>query len=360
MERERPFIVEQKPPEQPKSTRQYERDEIRDDISAFPEEIQPIVQKFLDSASMTQDEIRSFQQARDDWWLEKYGFDHGDRAARNEFLLRKYAPSPELNEARQMQDEMFRAFQSGERAQIDDILIRYEQKYPEQLMGVTTLFEIVPYLKQTEELEYGLPHEQKMKLIENCTQDAFLLTHFVASNSDDKEFLRLFWSAAEKMAKDAGHLNSLNRLRKGILSQVAVKKIFAALGFNPRLSHPKEDAFHATDLWTEGGEAIQVKGHREGPAVVPTDTVSPVGVQVKDRNGERHFDSFLSNEMQKFRLRIDRYGKTIHRDIKGYLVRVPYSEFDAVTGEPTQKIIDFIRDELVAAGVNLERPEAAE
>ena len=343
MERERPFIVPEVPIET-KSPRKYERDELAHDISAFPVEVQPMARKHLRGDNLNEAEQRSFDAARADWWQEKYGFSYDDKALRAETLRRKYAPAVELVAVKKLQDELFAAFQSGDAARTADVRKRYEESYPEQLVGVAALFQLEPFLKVRARLDAGeVPHAERMRLIESSTQDQFLFTHFLASNSDDKEFLRLFWSAAERLATAAGQLNDLNRLRRGVLSQVAVFKVLEALGAQPKLSHPKEDAFHATDLWTGQGEAVQVKGHREGVGVFATDEVSPVGVQVTDADGVRHYDSYLNNEMQKFRLKIGKYGEKIRRPIKGFLVQVPYSEFDPVTGMPTEKVIQFFK-----------------
>lgn len=361
MDRERPFLTEtprERQFSQKNQIRQYEHQELEGDMSAFPEDVQPMLEKMLRGEKLEPEEQSAISVARQEWWYEKYGFNYNDKAVREEVILRKYAPSAELSQAQEMQHELFAAFRSGDQSQIDEIQRRYEERYPNQLLGVTALFEIVPYLNQQEALDTkSVPSKERGKFIELNTQDAFLLTHFLSSNSADKEFVRLFWDAAERMAKDAGKLKTLNKMRRGILSQVAVKKVFDSLGMKPRLSHPKEDAFEATDLWTESGEAIQVKGHTKGAAIVPTDNVSAVGVQVKGRDGELHFDSYLNNEMQKFRMKIGKYGLRTGRDIKGYLIRIPYSEFDAVTGEPTGKFIDFIRQELSEAGVDLERSD---
>ncbi len=330
-----------------KSARRYERDEILADISAWPKEVQPLVKKHFAGKNLTPEEDQSFNAARRDWWHEKYGFSYDDKPARAETLRRKYAPSAEVVAAKKMQDEMFEAFKAGDSKRTDELQRQYAEAYPEQLEGVVALFNLVPFLERRKALESDdLGPERRMKMIEENTQDQFILTHFVALNGGDKEYVRLFWEAAERLAKDKDRLGELNRLRRGVLSQVAVYKVFQALGLKPKLSHPKEDAFHATDLWSESGHAIQVKGHHEGGAVISTDEISPSGVQVEDSRGFRHFDGYLNHEMQKFRLKVKQYGALLKKPMKGYLVQVPYSEFDAVTGEPTPKIIDFVRQHL--------------
>jgi len=345
MERERAFLIEQKPIEM-KSSRKYERDEILSDISAFPKEVQPLVKKHF-AGGLSPEEERSFGEARDEWWQDKYGFRYDDKASRAETLRRKYAPAAEVLAAKKLQDEMFEAFKDGDHGKIDEVQKKYVEAYPEQLEGVIALFNLVPFMERRQVLERpDVPPEERKKLIEENTQDQFVLTHFIAVSGEDKEFLRLFWDAAERLAKDKNRLVELNRMRRGVLSQVAVYKVFQALGLNPKLSHPKEDAFHATDLWSESGHAIQVKGHREGAGVISTEEISPSGVQVEDDRGVRHFDSYLNHEMQKFRMKVKRYGALLKKPMKGYLVQVPYSEFDAVTGEPTPKIIEFVKQNL--------------
>ncbi|MFH2063288.1 MAG: hypothetical protein ABIJ46_03995 [bacterium] len=348
-ERGRHFVVERGPQDDLSG---YELREMERDISAFPEEMQPIIHNFVDGELPKGEDAKRFSEARRNWWYEKHGFPYGNSASRQEVLSREYASSESLAGARHLQNDLFLAFRSGDQKAIEAVQERYEAEYPDQLLGVTALFELVPLLEQNKKLEGRMQsYDRYLETVEECTQDQFLLTHFLAVNSGDRDFLRTFWDAAETLAKQSGFSNELNRLRLGILSQVAVFKTFESLGLKPKLSHPREDAFKATDLWTGEGEAIQVKGHYEGPVVATTENVSPTGVQVRGDDGELHFDSYMSNVMQAFRLKIEQYGRSIGRDIKGYLVQIPYNEFDGVTGKPTDEIIEFVRGELAKAGV---------
>ena len=56
--------------------------------------------------------------------------------------------------------------------------------------------------------------------------------------------------------------------KKLLKRTISVFKIFEALGFSPKLSHPKEDAFEAIDMWSGAGDAVQIKGTRDDNAAV--------------------------------------------------------------------------------------------
>lgn len=346
MRGEREFLVDTAPlpSNKPKA---HERAELAADISVFSPATRPVVEKLLSGDILTPEELRIFETARNTWWFDKYGFPHEQKAARTEVLMQKYATTPEISEAKILQARLFETLKSKDRKSIDVLKKEYEEKYPDQLEGVEALFYLIPFFETQKRLsEHKEIGEKRRQMIEETTQYQFLLTHFIAQNSGDKQFLKLFWEVAEKAAKETDNLIELNRMRRGVLSQVAVYKILDAIGAHPTLSHPKEDAFHAIDLWAED-QVVQIKGFRSGePQLIETDTVSFPGTAVTRGDEVHHFDAYLTEELKKFRAKVLEYGKMTGKKLRGFLIQIPYHKFDFVTGEPSKDVIEFVRKNL--------------
>ena len=146
-----------------------------------------------------------------------------------------------------------------------------------------------------------------------------------------------------------GAVSEFNILRRALISQVAVFKIIDLLGKNPKLSHPDEDAFSAIDLWTEGGQALQIKGWREEvPAVIESNVVTFPAIETGGTQKSSLFNSaeHLKSKDIIFRAKISAYGKKIGRDITGYMLVVPYSKIDFITGEPAPELVEFFQKEI--------------
>ncbi|MDP3770255.1 MAG: hypothetical protein Q8R40_04960 [bacterium] len=350
MERSKDFLVE-KTLEKPKAVWEYEADELRADISVFTGEELFAVQNFLDKKALSSEERKTLMDAKRTWWYDKYGFDYNDEPARTETLMRKYAPPKELADARALQEKLFAACKEHDEKKILELRSAYEQQYPDTLEGVAALFDLASFLDNDKQLDL---HEQKGKertdMITEVVYYQYLLTHFIAHNGNDKEFLRAFWDACEEIAKAKDNLRSLHMMRKGILSQVAVLKIMEKIGGKPKLSHPGEDAFHKIDLWIDAKKAVQVKGIKEtmqqDPEIMETDTLSFPGVEVADGQDVKHFESDMFQKFQQFQVSIEAYRSLVGKNIKGYMIVVPYSKFDPITGEPSDDIVAFAREKI--------------
>lgn len=346
-EKTREFVVESL---KLKSPREYEKLEIQSDISGFSEETRPIVEKSLQGEILSYEEQKKLDGVLNEWWQDKYGFPHDNIVARKAVLRRKYAPSEELAKANELQERLFHALERQDQKGITRLKKIYEEKYPDQLEGIEVLFGLTTFLKTSERLRdkpKEVQREKRMKTFEDLTQYQFLLTHFIASNGRNKEFLNTFWQAAEKAAEKTKNLENLHILRRGVLSQVATLKTLEALGMKPKLSHPKEDAFYAIDLWTDEKSAVQIKGMRVGElSITETDKIGFPGTEIEHENVVHHFDSYLSEELLKFRAKLSKYQSIIKKKIKGYFIVVPHAEFDFVTGQPSQKFINFVGEKL--------------
>ena len=246
------------------------------------------------------------------------------------------------------EERLFNAFRDNNTEEIGTLREEYETAYKEQLEGITAIFDFAPFLENRKKLEDpNLKTDEKKEAILGCTEYQYLLTHFVEANTMNDKFLARFWETIEGLAKAMGQSKSALPLRHGILSQVATYKILKAVGKEPDFSMPKDDAFNAIDLWASKDEAVQVKGAPYSTAsIVETDDLSFPSTAVSVEGKTEYYSGFLFDNVQKFRAKVSKYSKVVGHDVKGYLVVVPYGEFDPVTGEPTDKIVEMVRESL--------------
>lgn len=349
IEKTREFVVE--PMKSPRE--EYERAEMESDLSEFSEEARPLVEKHLRGEELqSKEEDKKFQQARNEWWYTKYRFSYSNKVTRTEVLRKKYAPSAEKAETYELQEQLFQALEKQDQKEIARLKKIYEEKYPEQLEGVVALFELTPFLETQEELDNkgGKTREKRQEMIKNQILYQFLLTHFIASNSHNKEFLNTFWQATEKAAKKTKNSKKLHILRRSVLGQVAILKTLEALGAKPKLSYPKEDALYAIDLWIDEKNVIQTKEMKgmksREPMIGNTDEIGLPGVEIERNNEVHHFDYHLTGEFLKFKAKLLRYQAIIKKKLKGYFIVVPHTEFDSVTGQPSKEFVDFVGKKL--------------
>lgn len=331
------------------------REELRGDLEAFGAQERPFVERWLEGEELDSGAWARFAYARSRWWQEKYGFPYKLRAEREEVLRRKYAPPEETARARALQEEFFAAMESGDDERIAELKQRYVAEFPDQLEGVEVLFAVRRMLEQQrvlderrEDPDYRAEREQYRDL----TESQFLFTHFLVSNRKDKEMLGRFWVIAERVAKGLHALPNLNRLRRGLLSQVAAHATLDALGLNPMLSHPDEDAFRSVDLWAGTRTAVQVKGSMEveRPAVLTADTLAFPHIQTKHRSQRRAYSAKLFHDSQRFRAKLQQYATQTGRALEGFLLVIPYSKIDFITGKPAEELVEFFRTNLPPAG----------
>jgi len=346
---ESPFIVEDRKYEQVLTSKQYLMQEILEDISMFSETARKAIRKLENKQNLDDLEGRVLSEERAVWWQEKYGFPYTQSAARNEVLMRKHAPPEQKVKAWKLQEAFLESIANDDEEKIEELKEIYFKQYPDQLEGVSILFEMLPFLRLSakvseESNDYGTEKEN----FEYLTQYQFLLTDFIIFNSKDKEFMKNFWRVWARIAENDGVLRQFNILKRGILSQVSVFKIFEALGFSPKLSHPKEDAFEAIDMWSGSGEAVQIKGTRDDDAAVliETDEIGFPGVDIKDGKELKHLNSYMQVQAQNFRAKLNRYNKFTQKDVKGFFIVIPHSKFDHITGEPDPEFVERVRAEL--------------
>ncbi len=271
--------------------------------------------------------------------------------------MRKYAQPEEVRSAHDLQERMFAALggSTADPALVDNLKAEYLERYPDQLEGIELLFQIPPFLALSRKLSD--PHrrqetdEQIRAEYQDLTETQFLLTHFILGNNPDKQFLSLFWSTLEKMAAQSGYSRELNRIRKGIVTQVATVRVLQEVGMKPTLSHPGVDAFDSIDLWSDASHAVQVKSTGAATAeIVETDEIAFPGARIIRNDKTQIFNSNHFYEMQKFRAKVREYGaKTNDPSLKGFFVVIPYSKVDFATGEPDRELVSMFAQKM---GVN--------
>ncbi|MFA6364978.1 MAG: hypothetical protein WCW78_01110 [Candidatus Paceibacterota bacterium] len=177
----------------------------------------------------------------------------------------------------------------------------------------------------------------------NLTEYQFLFTHFIDDAQARPELLHYFWESGSAIAGKLNAQKQFEQAKQGLLTQVATLKVFKALGLNPKLSHPKEDAYNAIDLWTNESDAIQVKSSKENPVeIIETDTMSFPAVEM----GNAFYSSKQFDNAQRLKAKVAAYGKQLHKHINAYLIEIPLSEVNAVTGEPSAALIQIISEKM--------------
>ena len=359
MEQPGEFVSEIKK-EIPRTPSRYIAEEIESDMSVFPEEAQDALRRFLDGGSLNTKERSLVDMSIYKWWFNKYGFPYTKKAARTEVIMRKYAKPEEIAEVRTLQEELLGAFQEKNKGEIARLKQEYQEKYPDQLEGVEIIFGFENSLNDQEIVNsYKKEHksfENIRDVFQSLTEYKFLLTHFVHSNRNDRAFLEKFWAVLEALAKKGGgkDLYQFLSLQRSTATQVATMRLFEEAGFNPHISHPAEDAFHAIDLWVDAA-AVQIKGDSKkeaGISFFETGTVAFPGVGVgrkarrkfKKQAARYHINSYLFYQAQKFHVKLSRYREFTQKDIRGYFLIVPEHKVDLITGEPTPDLIQLIKE----------------
>lgn len=355
MEQERTFITSL--PEKPKSAEDYLKLELLEDLESFPDSVRPLVEWSAAGRKLRPEQQKEKDRAVNRWWEEKYGFPFGQKVARQEVLWRKYSPSETQAMAQAMFSQLIAAMPANDEILIQSLKEKYQQEFPEELEGLEVMFGLRQHLrKQWDMNNRQIPDRQERRQqFRDFTEFQFLLTHYILFNGGGKDFMKRFWAMGQAIADRTGTVAEFNALRRGAVSQVAVHRIMTALGYQPKLAHPEEDAFQAIDLWTDEETAIQIKGWDERvPAVIKSDHLAMPAIATDTMSGrkKRHLYNSLEYFKRKdhlFRARIKEYGALTNRSLTGWMLAVPSAKIDFVTGQPDPKLIEFFRNELAEA-----------
>lgn len=355
------YAIEQ---EVPRSPREHIIQEIRNDLSAFSDSDQAIMEKMLSGEVLRKEEQQICDYARDKWWQDKYGFPYNNKAARTEVIMQKYAKPQEIAAAHTLQDKLLQACGERNDAEIARLKQDYIEQYPDQLEGVEIIFGLEQYLKDQEAIdpdkqERKPTNKDARKIFQSITEYNFLLTHFIYNNSNDKAFLEKLWAVLGAMADRKKELPQFHQLQRGIATQVATALILKELGLKPKLSHPSEDAFNAIDLWTDTA-AVQIKGGKQrliDNVFIETDTIAFPGIEAtrkmtgeekKELSKTYHINSHMFQEAQRFQTKLSKYNKLTGKNMRGYFFMIPYQKIDFVTGKPTPDLIATVKERMDA------------
>lgn len=358
MEQKRDIIFEPKEPpalereaQDQARLKEYESADLKSDISLFPEDIQKIIEKYIGGEELDPEEEKIFIKERNRWWSKKYSFPHNNKPLRAIVLKRKYE-NLEAQEIDDLQVRFTAAIKDNDKETLDRLKKIYEERFPDQLQVVTALFELPTFFEMQVWLDIHKQHKGWLKKIEYITEYKFLLANMIIQNKEHKEFLKAFWAVADEIDKEMKYGGLSKQLRLGVLSQVAVYKIFENLGRQPSLAHPKEDTYHMIDFWVDGDTVVQVKGggpQKGPPQVLGAGLIDIAHLPVlapRRRPEKKTSESLVFDEFERFKRKIIRYGAELGKTIKGYMVMIPYNQFDWITGEPSPELTEMIAKEL--------------
>jgi len=328
--------------------RKYELAELEQDIDVFSDGVQKIVRKMAAGKAVSQKDRNALDEEKELWWEAKYGFPYSQTAARETALVENHGSQAEKEQFHNIQQRLLKALDRGDTDETNQLRQEYKEKYPDQMEGVTILFELKPFMELERRVEEKMARHEQVDSgdFKEMTQMQFLLTHFALQNSKDREFMQLFWDVGGRIARSVGREKNWENLCRGILTQVATYKIFDSLDLKPKLSHPREDAFEKIDMWSED-DAIQIKTSGQNqPMVVEAEAIGFPAVQTDSQDQINLFNSRYSGEARQFRAKIKEYQKRLHKKVKGYFIVIPESSYDPVTGEPNEFIIKYVRNHL--------------
>jgi hypothetical protein len=128
--------------------------------------------------------------------------------------------------------------------------------------------------------------------------------------------------------------------QRGVVTQVATHRIFKELGFNPKISHPDEDAFKKIDMWSDKKHAVQIKGSaHEAFGIYETDEIGPAPVEISEDGKTR---KLFDGQLRSFRTKLKSFGS----DVKGYFIVIPSNMLDFSTGEPSRELVELVRHKI--------------
>jgi hypothetical protein len=228
-----------------------------------------------------------------------------------------------------------------------------DAEFADDLEGAMVMRDLTPFLRAQSAMEQpGVSSAEKLEKVRSLTEYQYLLAHFILQRSDDEPYMRQFWKSATTLAEKAGKSEQdITRLRIGVLSTVATVKALDALGYQPELAHPDQDAYDAVDVWTSNHQALQVKGAGRELEVYRTDDVEYPAVRT-DRAGQgvrmisAGSSERLEQDLAKFATKVDRISAREGRPVEGLFVRIPYGRINHATGQPDQVLLSELRQYL--------------
>ena len=230
----------------------------------------------------------------------------------------------------------------------------YLNQYPEEQEMIEVFFDTLSSLSAQKQLrkDKTLNREQRREKIKQLTEYEYLLTHFLVNNQN-KLILKNFWQRLEQIATIAKKEYEFKSMKQGVLGQVAIFLSLDRLGLDPQLAHPRLDMYDKIDLQipestNQGREVeVQIKSSQKlsSPELFSSANVYPVSIETHNQDGYQDItEQRFAQENKAFQIAVDRYKQQKHKNVKAYLIATPFSEIDHDTGEPSEKLIQFLEN----------------
>lgn len=350
---EQPTVAEEKP-EQKKKDRASKKavaellkQKILDNLDYFLEDEQKIFNKLYrgPKSSLTSAEQSIMHRAINRFWEAKYKKKYTG-GAKDRKILFGYDPAEKEFRRKAKKEKEIAPEQTkivGPWEMKAAKKQTYLEKYAEQTEGVEALAGMTSFFEEEKLAKFEKRPEERKKLFQSLTEYQYLLTHFLIANNQDEEMLSLFWEAMESRA-GIDYARRFEGLRYGVLTQVAIYRVFEKLGIRPKLSHPAEDAFNAIDMWVMKDAAVQVKGDSvsHSPIIVNAQEINFPGVEISSLNSKRHYN----NGYGMFRAKLNAYRRKTGKDVAAFYVVLSHKSFNPITGEPSKNAVEFFKQKL--------------
>jgi|GEM_PF-2823440 len=232
----------------------------------------------------------------------------------------------------------------------------YSKQYPQEQEEIEAFFNALSAWSKEKQLKYSLVKgKEKRKAIRELTEYQYLLTHFLIQNSQNKDELERFWDLLKKTASASGKTEEFQTMRQGVLGQVATFLSLNELKLHPHLAHPRLDMFDQIDLQAKDTNSkkeidIQIKSTKRvsSPEIFSSQEVYFPSVEINQRDNTviNIADKYFVQKNKVFQMHLQKYQDMIKKQVKGYLVVIPYQEIDHVTGQPFPKIVNFLKQKL--------------
>jgi len=357
--------------------------ELRIHAADFDADERDLVEKYIMGGGLENEESNKINKLRRDWWKTEKSVRPAcsDAEAKKNYLEQVYGSvsqgcrnrvkinnilkdqkhvsleemkkeevkKKEMQKAGMVYSDNLWALKNSKAVELKNQL---EADYPGQVEGIETLFGLGNFFDNEKALDQELESNDGwtdfgLAKVQEKTEYRFLLTDLIIKNTHNEEFAQNFWQTMEEVSRQAGKGESFESLKNSTLSQVAVFRALEILGFAPKLSHPREDAFGASDLRLGPKEVVQVVGLGEEQGML-ADYITFPGVEAKKDGKVTYVSDFITAKTQKFVRRASSYDKNIE---KGLMVGIPIDQIKE-TGEPDEEFIVFLAEKL---GVKYEK-----
>ncbi|MBI3633490.1 MAG: hypothetical protein HY226_04325 [Candidatus Vogelbacteria bacterium] len=327
-------------------------DDLRDELGKLSQDDRKIVLRFVNKQPLKQWESKRLFEILKLEWKGKYGFSYSEKENVATLLKEKY---PERNLSLvELEGKFIAATVSQDKDALKKIKSFYLKTFPDQTEGIEALMGFTAYLYDQKNLGTGPDYDKSRKRqYEDLTEYQFLLIDFVYSISGDLKTVTRFWRLMEDQARVLGSLSEFEKLRSGVMGQIAVMKSLKSNNISFSLPHPREDALYAVDLWIGDDMPLQIKVDNTIPLPLVakfSDSISaPIGVfmggEVVLLGGDyarNDGNYYIIDKTDRYMTKVLKQERETGKRLFGRFVMIPHSYFNIITGEPTKEFVNFI------------------